>query len=408
MMLRQYDIEVYEAKTGKEGLGYIKKTGFDLLMFAYELQDMDGLQFYQKCTLKRSLHPQISLLVTSSAQEKTLQDATDAGVTACFSKLDLDNLDRFVANLIKPLAQRFKCHALIVEDSMTATMLYEAALRKLGFTYDCYQDAESAIVSIKNQNYDLIITDFKLKGVGDGFAVIRAVRNLPEPQSRTPILAISSFNSAARRVQLLLNGANDFISKASSLEEFEIRLYNLVSNHHLVKKLELQYKTMQEMATHDPLTKLYNRHYLEIAVDSVFSEANAKSEQLSLLVLDIDFFKKINDGYGHKVGDQVLEEIAKFLRKFFADYPLVFRIGGEEFVVLLPKLSEAEAYLKAAQLCKKLELANLLGLNVTVSIGVAAYALNDDYDKLFHRADLALNKAKQNGRNCALAASVVC
>ncbi len=402
MMLNRHDIDVTETSSGRSALQYLQKNSFELLIFSSQLEDIAGIEFYRQYKKSNTSHLPISLLVTASTQQKVMEQAHEAEVTACFSKLDLSALETFIVNQKQFTKEKHTGHLLLVEDSLSAAMIYKAALTKLGFTFDHCIDAESAINRIQHQHYDLVILDFKLSGLRDGFSIIKDVRSSPHPISLTPILAMSGLNNPTRRAQLLMNGANDFYAKSSSIEEFKIRVLHLVTDYKHVQKLENQYKVMHDMATHDALTTLYNRHYLEMIKDSLISTANQTGEPLAMFVLDLDFFKKINDSYGHKVGDQVLVAYADALKNYFVKDTLIFRIGGEEFLVLLPNFSQAEANIKANELCFYIQQAHLCGLNLTTSIGVAIILASESYDQLFLRADAALNSAKQNGRNQAV------
>ena len=370
---------------------------------------MTGLNFYRKISKIHLSPAQVCLLVTSSIDGLVTQSAIEQGVTACFSKLDFSALEDFVAHFSQSASIKLRGHVLLVEDSDTNVYVYGGALKKMGLTFDHCADAETAQAFIQTRSYDLVVTDFHLKGQGDGFAVLREVRDKANPNAQTPVLVISYMNTPARRFQLLLNDANDFFSKDGLLEEFEVRVAHLIANHAALKKIAQQYEAMQTLAIKDSLTKLYNRHYLASAKDEVITAANKTNAPLSLLLVDIDYFKKVNDTYGHIFGDQLLEQLASELKRFFADHPLIFRMGGEEFLVMLPNVSHAQSIDQANRFCQHVSARQLSGIHVTVSIGVASEtALQpDSFERLCVEADAALYQAKHLGRNQVFAASPV-
>ena len=169
------------------------------------------------------------------------------------------------------------------------------------------------------------------------------------------------------------------------------------------------YNQMQELATKDGLTKLYNHSYFQEVLDREIEDAERHQTPLSLLMMDIDKFKDFNDTYGHQVGDEVLKELAKLLKKEVRSVDTVARYGGEEFSIVLPGTDEAEAYRVATRINE--EVRNMivsyedLELNVTISIGVASYDLGSNKKELINQADQACYVAKNSGRDQAFKAS---
>ena len=161
---------------------------------------------------------------------------------------------------------------------------------------------------------------------------------------------------------------------------------------------------LQNQAIRDPLTALYNRRYFEDEVKKQILKAKAAGQPYSVLMLDADFFKKVNDTYGHKTGDKVLIELASKAEKALRDKDIVARYGGEEFVVFLPEINSAQAYKVADRLRQSIASIVIYSddnqeVRFTVSIGVSSSEISDNVDTLVKTADEALYKAKQGGRN---------
>jgi len=173
----------------------------------------------------------------------------------------------------------------------------------------------------------------------------------------------------------------------------------------------LRVPALYERAVFDPLTSLFSRRHLEAELPRIFSEAKRTQHPLSLIMLDIDHFKHINDTYGHKTGDEVLAKVAKVLRSCLRSYDTAFRYGGEEFCVALPRTALPTAAKVAERIRKTVQKTEFLSADgrkiaVTVSLGVAQLAPSDaNYTSLIERADAALYQAKRSGRNRVIVAT---
>ena len=168
-------------------------------------------------------------------------------------------------------------------------------------------------------------------------------------------------------------------------------------------------KELKFISTTDPLTGLSNRRKFSQAYSDELARIDRKEESLSLLLLDLDYFKKINDTYGHKVGDEVLQATGKYLQTHSRPYDTTARWGGEEFIILLPHTSESEALDIAERIREDFSSGVNLEteVKITVSIGVSQYDEGDSLDTLTDRADKALYKAKDSGRNNSIASSAL-
>ncbi len=171
------------------------------------------------------------------------------------------------------------------------------------------------------------------------------------------------------------------------------------------KELELSKIKLIELANRDPMTNLYNRRYLFEISKVEIEKSKETKEPLSLIMLDIDKFKNINDTYGHAVGDKVIKIFADSMKSQIREDDISFRIGGEEFVILLPNTDTTEAYQLATKIREYIELKEVSvsedkSFNFTTSGGVDCFGVDDDtIHQSLHRADLALYDAKENGRN---------
>jgi diguanylate cyclase (GGDEF)-like protein/PAS domain S-box-containing protein len=207
-------------------------------------------------------------------------------------------------------------------------------------------------------------------------------------------------------------------NRTSQLEGRVILAYDITDRKNLEKELKkanqaLQVQLdenerlriqLQEQAIRDPLTGVFNRRYFAEALDKENARAVRENSPFSLIVLDVDFFKKVNDTYGHKCGDMVLQSLAKFLQENTRRSDIVCRFGGEEFVILMPDAAVEDAH-ERAELFRKLFEALMVEcegkpIRTTFSAGVASFPIHSDSgDTLLNMADLALYQSKADGRN---------
>ena len=171
-----------------------------------------------------------------------------------------------------------------------------------------------------------------------------------------------------------------------------------------LQKINILQEKLREEAIRDPLTGLFNRRYLDDTLIREIARAKREKYDISFMLLDIDHFKQINDLYGHSAGDIVLITLAGELKSQIRVADIPCRIGGEEFLLVLPGMSEEMSRLRAEHFRKQVELMRIPhagnSLNLTVSMGIASYPKNgENWEDLYHAADQALYRAKQKGRN---------
>ncbi len=399
-LFAKHGFEPRVAKLGNEALETLQRSPTDLLCFAYELGDMNGIEMFVTAKARKLLHHQPVVMFTSTLRKSVVNRALDAGVTECFQKCNLDHFEHFIENFAVSHRQRISGTVLLVEDSATSVMYYRQVLERIGLVVEVSRSAEDAIERFAAEHFDLVVTDYVLSGKATGFAVVRAVRDSLGKKALTPILVISSFDETARKVEVLRNGANDFVAKPVVAEEMEVRVSNLMKMQKMMRRLENQHEAMKTLAMRDPLTGLCNRHHLHEIMPGLIADAHEESRALSLLVLDLDHFKQINDTRGHDIGDRVLAQAAKTLQALCRGDDLVARVGGEEFVVALPGMTLDKALDRAESVRAWIEsLTTSFDVGVSASIGVAEMGADENYEQLFKRADGAMYRAKQAGRN---------
>jgi two-component system cell cycle response regulator len=214
----------------------------------------------------------------------------------------------------------------------------------------------------------------------------------------------------ARLLRGLDMGVNDYIVRPVDANELLARVRTQIKRKRYTDYLRTRLEQTVEMAVLDPLTALHNRRYMSSHLKTLFEESAHRGRPLSVLVLDIDHFKSINDTHGHDAGDAVLREFGVRLKRNIRCIDLACRLGGEEFVVVMPDTDLDKAYLVGERLRQCIAAAPFFAgerhgsLEVTASVGVASLEFPDDTPELIlRRADQALYCAKRDGRNRVVA-----
>jgi len=293
---------------------------------------------------------------------------------------------------------------LLVEDEPTQQMLMERLLRGVGYVVDVASNGEDALEMIKTGKYQLVLTDWEMPGM-DGVTLCRLVReaNLPSVY----ILLLTSNGAVTHAVAGLRAGANDFIRKPADETELVARLDAGRRVVLLEQSLRDANTQIERLSVTDPLLGIFNRRYLHERLPLETARARRYGQSLSLVMSDLDHFKKINDTYGHQTGDAVLQHAVALTRRALRQSDWMARYGGEEFVIVLPETQLLGAHAVAERmrrLCADtaVELADT-HLVVTASFGVATIdgvaPSNEDGEALLRQADEALYESKQAGRN---------
>lgn len=203
----------------------------------------------------------------------------------------------------------------------------------------------------------------------------------------------------------------NFDIPSAVLDEIQLNIQNIIENFDIpddnklevIKKINFMYTQTKQMSLTDPLTKLFNRRHFEAEFEREFKRAKRYNNPLSIAVADIDFFKQVNDNYGHLCGDYILKEIAYIITNNFRQTDLIFRYGGEEFVIILTETSGKNALIPLERLRKAVEnykfKFNKQDINITLSIGVSSNINLETAQEMFEEADKILYDAKNNGRN---------
>jgi diguanylate cyclase (GGDEF)-like protein len=316
---------------------------------------------------------------------------------------------------------------LIVDDNPTNLAVAVEYLETSGFTVLVAQDGESGIMRAQFARPQIILLDILMPG-SDGFEICRRLKDNEETK-QIPIIFLTALSNLEDKIQGFKYGAVDYITKPIQREELLVRItthlriqaltQQLISRNQQLQEQALELKVAKELAEEanqqlerlahlDGLTQIANRRRFDEYYNLEWRRSVREQTSLSLLLCDIDFFKKYNDYYGHQAGDECLRRVARAIARI-TERPgdLVARYGGEEIAIILPR-TNAQGAVQIAEMIhlaiKQLQIPHLrskVSPYLTISIGISSLIASQDVrlESLFAAADRALYIAKERGRN---------
>ena len=424
--------EVRTARSGPEALAICARERADVVLLDVMMPGMDGFEVCRRLKSEpRTQHIPV-IMITALDQPSDRVRGLEAGADDFLTKPvdDLALITR-VKNLarLKTLTDEMLMRASTEEQMGFATGTAGGAVDQLGrdghillvedrdrsaervldtlkpdHRVAWEKDAGQALLRLPDGGFDLMIVSLNLDGA-DGLRLCSQVRSLDRTR-RLPIMVIVEPGEDARLLRALDMGVNDYIVRPVDTNELQARVRTQIKRKRYTDQLRTQLEETVEMAVLDPLTSLHNRRYMTSHLRTLFEESAQRGKPLSVLLLDIDYFKAVNDSHGHDAGDSVLREFASRVRRNIRGIDLACRLGGEEFVVVMPDTDLVKASLVGERLRQCIAAAPFYAgerigtLQVTASVGVAALEFPDDTPELIlKRADQALYCAKRDGRN---------
>ncbi|WP_418186453.1 diguanylate cyclase domain-containing protein [Aliarcobacter lanthieri] len=289
---------------------------------------------------------------------------------------------------------------ILIVDDMTTNLLILSDLLKDEYDIKVAKSGTKALEILDVSNdIDLVLLDIEMPDI-NGYDVCRKLKNNNKTKN-LPIVFITAKNSEEDEEFALNLGAIDYITKPFNKAIVKLRLKNHIN-------LKLKTDLLEQLSMYDGLTNIRNRRFFDEAFEITFLEAKREKNNLAVLMIDIDFFKRYNDNYGHGKGDDALRQVAKALQSTLKrPSDLVARYGGEEFVILLKDINKsgletvAKNLLKAVRDLKITHEFSKIEKIITVSIGIAYFSSNSDITRseLLVKADETLYKVKNSGRN---------
>jgi diguanylate cyclase (GGDEF)-like protein len=298
---------------------------------------------------------------------------------------------------------------LVVDDSRTQLDWLVEVLEKEGYAVQTAIDGRDAIRKVRTESPDLVLLDMILPDMS-GLEVLRLIKPSDDSQF-LPVIIQSSKSDIDSKVEGLRIGAHDFLVKPFAEQELVARCANMLRIKQLQERLRDAQRKLEEQSVTDGLTGLKNRRFFDERLHEEFRRAQRYGDTLSLIMIDLDHFKDVNDRHGHPAGDVVLRDAAALIRASIRDPDICARYGGEEFAVILPKTHMTGALAVAERIWKELGNKEYVvaangapaprKVRVTASLGIAFYPSKDisSGELLVRFADQALYNAKRSGRN---------
>ena len=291
---------------------------------------------------------------------------------------------------------------LVVDDTSKNLQLVIEILDEAGYVTTFAVNGKQALQRVPVTKPDLILLDIMMPEM-NGIEVCRTLKD-DENYQNIPIIFLTAMGEQSTLIQAFEEGAVDYITKPFKKYELLARVKTHLELKQTRDKLFAAYLRLEQLVLTDPLTGVPNRRYLLQAGEQEFSRTRRYQRPLSIMMIDIDYFRNINNDYGHDVGDKALKLVATTIQQCLRSIDGFGRFGGEEFVVLLPETKIKDALFVAERIRQSvaqipIELESI-PRQITVSIGVAEF-INEDQslEHLLKRADKALFKAKAQGRN---------
>jgi two-component system, cell cycle response regulator len=427
--------DVITALSGQEALAICERAECDIVLLDVMMPSMDGFDVCRRLKRNPATHhiPVIMITALDQASDriKGLEAGADDFLTKPVSDIALIARVRSLVRL-KMITDELRMRALtsreigiqnpareaIADSGRGGRVLlvddrrrsHERLAAMLGDeqTIDVESEPGNVLFRAAEGNYDVVIISLGLENF-DGLRLCSQVRSL-ERTRNMPLLAIAEAADHSRLVRGLEIGVNDYLIRPIDRNEMLARVRTQVRRRRYTERLRDNVQMSIEMAITDALTGLHNRRYMESHLSTLVEQAGLRGKPLTVLVLDIDYFKSVNDTHGHDAGDDVLREFSQRLKKSIRGIDLACRYGGEEFVVVMPETDMAVATMVAERLRRRIACepfpvcrgAN--AVEITISIGLSARAsANDTAANVLKRADQALYRAKRDGRNRVVA-----
>ncbi|MBO1018577.1 PleD family two-component system response regulator [Methylobacterium sp. SD274] len=423
--------DVLAAMNGPDAISICEKGLCDLVLLDVMMPGMDGFEVCRRLKSSPTTAHLPVVMVTALDQPADRLRGLDAGADDFLTKpIDDTALFARVRNLVRlkavtdelrqralasrefgmgdPLALATaedgqNASILLVEDRASSAERLSAALSQ-HHRVTVVADPHDALVLAIEGDFELALVSLDLQGF-DGLRLCSQILSLDRIRNM-PVMMIAEENERARVIRGLEFGVHDYLLRPVDRNELVARVRTQLRRSRFSETLRGAVQASMEMAVTDGLTGLHNRRYLDSHLAVLFADAAPRHRAVSMLMLDIDRFKTINDTYGHDAGDEVLRSFANRIRLHTREIDIVARYGGEEVVIILPDAEPDAAHHIAERIRERIEAVPFLiqretrDIHVTVSIGVACRHADDSGPAdMLKRADLALYRAKSSGRN---------
>lgn len=425
-LLKEY-YTVISATSGVQALKELKNNKIDIVLLDVMMPEMDGFEACRKIksTPETAHIPVIMVTALSDVEDrvKGLESGADEFLTkpvddvALFARVrSLTRMKTIVEELklrnqtvLELGGQKLELKAnftdskiVLLDDDVIQAKNIKSSLLSL-IDQVIILSAPEDIDTLGAFVPDMIIISCQMRDV-DPLRVVTSMRSKTVLKN-TVFMFLAEEENMPLVIKGMELGVNDYFIYPVDTSELQARVKTQLRRKHYQDSLRLELEQKVDLSTKDSLTSLFNRRYFDIHIKQMVDRVKSSDKVMSVLMLDVDHFKGVNDTYGHQAGDAVLKMLSVVLQDQFRVTDLIARYGGEEFVILLGNVEREEALQIAERVRSAVENKDFIvpgssaSLGQTVSIGVAELEAEDDVEKLIARADKALYKAKNSGRN---------
>ncbi|MBW2174686.1 MAG: diguanylate cyclase [Deltaproteobacteria bacterium] len=287
---------------------------------------------------------------------------------------------------------------LVVDDDKGIRETIRGAIQEAGYMCRTEASGDEALGFLEKNRVDIIIADVRMPGL-NGFELTKVVKEKYDAD----VIIITGYGRDFQYEEAIEKGASEFILKPIRLKELIVRLRRVLRERALLAQQRQMEDQLRELTITDDLTKLHNMRHFYVQLQLEIDRTSRYKNPLSLLLLDVDRFKKYNDTYGHLEGDKILIELGRVIRECLRKSDTAYRYGGDEFMVVLPQTQGNEARNVAerirAQFPAEYSHREPDRIDTTLSIGVVEHRPKEDLSEFVKRADQAMYKAKKQGGN---------
>ncbi|MGE4397020.1 MAG: diguanylate cyclase [Sulfurimonas sp.] len=386
----ELDFEVDVAYNLSEAKLFLKRYKYFLTLLDINLPDAPNGEIVDYALEKENRVIVLSGNIDKEFRKKMLKKNIIDYVT----KSGANDVNYIIQN-IKRLKKNQNHKILLIDDSLVFRKQMQGMLENMFFKVISVAHGEEALGMLESTpDISLVLTDYHMP-VMNGLELTEEIRK-KYMKNELAIIVISGDDDDETTALFLKNGANDYIKKPFSKEEFSCRINNSIEALENIQEIT-------NSAERDFLTGLYNRRYFFTNASKYFEDAKENSEHFAIAMIDIDNFKKINDTYGHDAGDRAIVHLADILRTNVSNEDIVARFAAEEFGVLLKDVSSQKAVEIFERIRQNVQTSKTKGnnneeINYTISIGLVT-TNDENLDSSVNEADMLLYNAKQNGRN---------
>lgn len=428
--------QVYTAMDGEQAIEKCQKIMPDLILMDVMMPKLDGIEATKALkNAPETSHIPIVLLTALNSQQDRLM-GLEAGADDFLTKpinekaliARVRALTRFKITLDEMISRNHSqeemglsklpalsdvsdvsgSRILLVNDDAVEVSKIIRALEPEGVLIDVLEKSNDVIESCKQGLYELILVNTQMIDV-DGLSLCSHIRSF-DNMRKLPFVLILDENNEDVFNRAMEMGINDYIFLPLDVDELKIRIKTQLKHKKFSDQLQNKYEEKMSLSIKDQGTGLYNRHFFNTHVMNLITEALDNNEPIGLIILDIDNFKKINDTYGHLIGDKALKLVANLMKDNIRESDLPVRYGGEEFIATL-RNADKEVVLTVAERVRQAIEKTIIDnsevvtegeptqFNITVSIGAALLQDDDTLTTLLSRADKCLYQAKHTGKN---------